>query len=71
MLLLVLLVVVPVAVVFAARRLAGHPMVLVGRDLAVSVFLVGRFVYRAARLLVRFIVGEVRSWQISRSSFRA
>lgn len=71
MLVLVLLVVVPVAVVFAARRLAGHPVVLVGRDLAIAVYVVGRFLYRAVRLLVRFVVGEVRSWQISRSSSRA
>lgn len=71
MLTLVLVLVVPVAVVFLARRLADHPAVGVVRDLAIAVYIVARFVYRVGRIVVRYIAGEVRSWQVSRSSSRA
>jgi anti-sigma-K factor RskA len=70
-LILVLVVVVPVAVVFIARRLADHPAVLVVRDLGIAVYIVARFVYRLGRIVVRYIAGEVRSWQVSRSASRA
>lgn len=62
MLIAVLVVGGPVAVVFAARRLAGHPLVVLVRDVAVSVVLVARFAYRGGRLVVRVVAGEVRSW---------
>lgn len=71
MLTLVLVLVVPVAVVFLARRLADHAAVVVVRDLAIAVYIVARFVYRAGRIVVRYIAGEVRSWQVSRSTSRA
>jgi len=70
-LILVLVVVVPVAVAFIARRLADHPAVLVVRDLGIAVYIVARFVYRLGRIVVRYIAGEVRSWQVSRSASRA
>ncbi len=71
MLILVLVLVVPVAVVFVARRLVDHPAVLVVRDLAIALYIVARFVFRLGRIVVRYIAGEVRSWQISRSTSRA
>jgi hypothetical protein len=70
-LILALILVVPVAGVFVARRLADHPAVLVVRDLAIAVYIVARFIYRLGRIVVRYIAGEVRSWQVSRSTSRA
>jgi hypothetical protein len=66
MLLLVLCLAGPVAVVFAARRLADHPAVLVARDVLIAGFLVYRWLFRLTRSIVRFVAGEVRSWAPSR-----
>ncbi len=68
MLAVILLVVVPVVALTLARRSADHPAVVFVRDLLVSAFLIGRFLYRLARSIYRYISGEVRTWSLSRSS---
>lgn len=55
-----------VLAVTLARRAAGHPAVRFARDLAVSAFLIGQLLFRMVRFLVRFVVGEVRTWTPSR-----
>ena len=59
---------VPVAALTLARRLARHPAFTWVTDLAASVALLARLAYRLVRFLVLFVVGEVRSWKLSRSS---
>lgn len=60
--------VVPVAALTLARRLARHPAYQWVKDIAASVTLLARLVYKLIRFLVLFVVGEVRSWRLSRSS---
>jgi hypothetical protein len=67
-LVLVLLVVLPVVALTLARRSADHPAVVLVRDLLVSTFLIGRFLYRLLRSIYRYVSGEVRTWSLSRSS---
>jgi hypothetical protein len=66
-LILVVVLVGPVAVLTFARRAGSHPAVRLLADICASVALLVRSVYRAARFLVRFLAGEVRSWTLSRS----
>jgi hypothetical protein len=61
----VLVLVVPPVALMLARRAASHPAVLLARDLLVAAFLLYRAVFRLVRSLVRFAVGEVRSWRTS------
>lgn len=68
MLAVFVIVVVPVVALTLARRSVSHPAVVFVRDLLVSAFLIGRFVYRLLRFVYRFVSGEVRAWSLSRSS---
>ena len=60
--LLLLLLVGPVVALTVARRLAGHWLVVLVRDLFVSALLLSRALFLGARFVVRLISGEVRSW---------
>ena len=59
---------VPVVALTLARRLVRHPAFAWVKDIAASVALLVRLAYRLVRFLVLFVVGEVRSWKLSRSS---
>jgi hypothetical protein len=63
----VLVLAVPVVALTLARRAAGHPLVRFLLDLLTSVLILARLVYRVVRFLVVLIVGEVRTWRLSRS----
>ena len=65
---LLLVAVVPVAALTFARRLVRHPAYQWVRDITASVLVLGRLVFKIVRFLVLFVVGEVRSWRLSRSS---
>jgi hypothetical protein len=60
--LLLLLLVGSVVALTVARRLAGHWLVVLVKDLFVSVLLLSRAVFVGVRFVVRLISGEVRSW---------
>lgn len=60
--LLLLLLVGPVVALTVARRLAGHWLVVLVRDLFVSVLMLSRALFLGARFVFRLISGEVRSW---------
>ena len=57
----------PVVALTLARRAAGHPLVQFLLDLLASALILARLAYRAVRFLVVLIVGEVRTWRLSRS----
>ena len=65
---LVVLVAVPVAALTLARRLAHHPLLMLGKDIAVSLFVLAHALFLAARWVCRFIAEEVHTWKVSRSS---
>jgi hypothetical protein len=67
MLTAVLVLAVPVVALTLARRAAGHPLVRFLLDLLASALILARLAYRVIRFLVLLIVGEVRSWRLSRS----
>ncbi len=57
----------PVVALTLARRAAGHPLVRFLLDLLISALILARLVYRLIRFLCLLIVGEVRTWRLSRS----
>ena len=59
---------VPVAALTFARRLVRHPAYQWVRDITSSIAVLVRLAYKIVRFLVLFVVGEVRSWKLSRSS---
>ncbi|WP_034268275.1 hypothetical protein [Actinospica robiniae] len=65
---LLVVVVAPVAALTLARRLVRHPAYAWVKDIAASVAVLVRLAYKLVRFLVLFVVGEVRSWKLSRSS---
>ena len=67
MLTAVLVLVVPVVALTLFRRAAGHPLVRFLLDLLASALILARLAYRIIRFLVLLIVGEVRTWRLSRS----
>jgi hypothetical protein len=61
----------PVVALTLARRAAGHPLVRFLLDLLTSALILARLVYRLVRFVCLFVVGEVRSWRLSRSLSRS
>ena len=62
MLAVILAVVVLVAALTYARRLARLGSLQLVKDVVTSAFLLGRWVYCGGRVLVRLIRAEARSW---------
>lgn len=59
---LIFAVVVLVAALTYARRLARHGTLQLVKDIATSVVLLGRWIYCGGRLLIRLVRAEARSW---------
>ena len=59
---LLILAVVLVAALTYARRLARLGSLQLVKDIATSVVLLGRWVYRGGRFLIRLISAEARTW---------
>jgi hypothetical protein len=59
---LILVLVVLVAALTYARRLARLGSLQLVKDVATSLVLLGRWVYCGGRLLVRLVRAEARSW---------
>lgn len=59
---LIFALVVLVAALTYARRLARHGTLQLVKDIATSVVLLGRWIYYGGRLLIRLVRAEARSW---------
>jgi hypothetical protein len=60
----VLAVVVPVVALTVARSLADHWLIVLVKELAISLFLLCRWLFLGGRFIVRYVRGEARTWSI-------